>query len=156
MTALRQSLHRSLLLLGLLTAAVSAEAALRCTVATPVLAFGTYNPGTPTPLDTSANVQIICRGGTGLVTIALGAGSSGNMEDRYMVSGGNTLSYNAYLNAARTIIWGDGSGTTSVVTRIMTRPNRVVYSIPVYGRAFAGQDPAPGAYSDSVVVTAYF
>lgn len=147
---------RLLCCLVLLLIVAPAEAALNCRVSTPTLAFGTYTPGTPQPLDTSANVQVRCQGGRGLVFVALGAGSSGNMENRYMLSGGNTLSYNAYLNAARTIIWGDGSGSTRVILRTMLRPNRRVFDIPVYGRVFAGQDPAPGGYSDSVVVTAYF
>jgi spore coat protein U-like protein len=38
----------------------------------------------------------------------------------------------------------------------MFRPNRQQFDIPVYGRVFAGQNPASGAYADSVVVTAYF
>ncbi len=140
----------------MLIVAAPAQAALNCRISTPTLAFGIYTAGTTQNLDTSADVQLRCQGGTGLVSIALSAGNSGNMEDRHMVSGGGTLDYNAYLNAARTIIWGDGSGATSVVTRIMTLPRRTVFTIPVYGRIFADQSPTPGAYSDSVVVTAYF
>lgn len=147
---------RLLCCLVLLMIVAPAEAALNCRVSTPTLAFGTYTPGTPQPLDTSANVQVRCQGGRGLVFIALSAGNSGTPANRYMLSGSNRLSYNAYLNAARTIIWGDGSDGTRLILRIMLRPNRRVFDIPVYGRVFAGQDPAPGAYSDSVVVTAYF
>ncbi|MGB5211859.1 MAG: spore coat U domain-containing protein [Gammaproteobacteria bacterium] len=142
-----------LILFGLV---MPAEAALNCRVQTPTLAFGNYSPGSPQDLDTSADVDVTCQGGRGLVFITLSAGSSGNMENRFMLSGGNTLSYNAYLNAARTVIWGDGSGSTSYILRIMWRPNRQVFEIPVYGRVFAGQNPASGAYSDSLVVTAYF
>jgi len=152
-TGARLCCHFCLLLL---LAAAPVHAALNCRVSTPTLAFGNYNAGTSQNLDTSADVQLRCQGGTGVISIALSAGSSGDQEDRFMVSGGGSLSYNAYLNAARTIIWGDGSGSTSVVTRIQTRPRRTIYTIPVYGRIFADQSPTPGTYSDSVVVTAYF
>lgn len=142
--------------LVLLLIAAPAQAALNCRVATPTLAFGAYTPGTGTPLDSSADVQVTCQGGRGLVFIALSAGSSGNMSNRYMLSGSNRLNYNAYLNATRTIIWGDGSGGSRFILRIMFRPNRRVFDIPVYGRVFAGQNPASGSYADPLVVTAYF
>lgn len=46
--------------------------------------------------------------------VTLSTGISGTYAARTMVSGPNTLTYNMYVDTARTQIWGDGSPGTSV------------------------------------------
>ena len=69
-----------------------------------------------------------------------------------MRSGGNSLSYNLYLNAARTTIWGDGSGGTSVHGPVAA-PLLGSVTVNVFGRITARQNVGVGAYSDVIVAT---
>ena len=67
------------------------------------------------------------------------------------------LNYNLYQNAARTLIWGDGSPPTVTVSGVRTTRGRpTFYNYPIYGRIFANQSPNPGAYVDNIVVTVLF
>jgi spore coat protein U-like protein len=72
-----------------------------------------------------------------------------------MVSGGNELVYNLYTSAARTTVWGDGSGATSTVSGVgaglLTASTHTVY-----GRIGVNQDANPGSYSSTVTVTLTF
>ena len=105
---------RLAILIGLLTLApVAARAA--CTVSANLLAFGVYPPFSGTPTDSTGEVRVQCSSGfTGLYTIALNAGlnSGGSFANRQMASGANRLSYQLYRDAARTSVWGDGTGGT--------------------------------------------
>jgi spore coat protein U-like protein len=108
--------------------------------------FGTYDPLSPGPLDTVGNVNIRCDGIVAL-TVSLGPGN-GSYDERRMLGGGAELAYNLYTDAARTIVWGDGSGSTGNVSI-----NAQNADIPVYGR-MPGRQPIPAAaYADTIVVT---
>jgi len=84
-----------------------------------------------------------------------------------MAAGANMLQYNLYLNAARTTVFGDGSGGTQTATCVTgitafgcvgsnpSGPGRRA-TLPFYGRIPAGQDAAAGLYSDTVQVTIVF
>ncbi len=61
------------------------------------------------------------------------------------------LAYNIYLDAARTVVWGDGAGGTQTLE--VQNGDR---SVSFYGRISAGQDVAAGPYSDAIVVTFNF
>jgi len=50
-----------------------------------------------------------------------------------MTAGTDRLYYNLFTNASRSIIWGDGSAGTSVVSRFKRRGRRR-FDFPVYGR----------------------
>lgn len=131
-------------------------AALRCKVAADDLNFGLYQPMSPTPVDGVGNVRVSCQGGRGVFAIRLGAGRGGQSTNRFMTSAGGLLYYNMFINASRTIVWGDGAGSTGLVTGTQTHPRRVVHDLPVYGRIFPSQDAAPGIYDDDIVVTVTF
>jgi spore coat protein U-like protein len=64
-----------------------------------------------------------------------------------MSNGVNTLSYNLYADAAYSEIWGDGSGgTVSVSGNASSR-------FTVYGMIPDQAPPAPGVYTDNLVIT---
>jgi spore coat protein U-like protein len=69
-----------------------------------------------------------------------------------MRSGTATLQYNLFTNAGRTLVWGDGTGGTSVRTVGASRGQ----ALPVFGRIPPLQDVASGSYSDTLVATFNF
>ena len=148
-----------------LLACVDARAAADCAISTTGVAFGNYDPLVTTNADATGNLTVVCThisGGATRVTYtaALSAGGSGNYAQRRMRAGTATLNYNLFDSAARTRIWGNGTGgTTRVAGSLLVNPgaNRVVQaSHPIYGRIPAMQAVATGNYSDSIVVTLTF
>jgi spore coat protein U-like protein len=88
------------------------------------------------------------------IRIEMSRGSS-NSYDRSMRSGAERLRYNIYLDASRTTVWGDGAnGTDSYFDS--HPPNKRPVTVPAYGRIFAMQDVAAGAYFDVLQVTILF
>ncbi|MDE2069774.1 MAG: spore coat protein U domain-containing protein [Gammaproteobacteria bacterium] len=125
-----------------------------CTVRANQVKFGNYDPLKAAPLNRTGRIIVRCSG-AGTVTVALSAGQSGSYNPRYMLSGttGDQLDYNLYTNAARNIIWGDGTGGTQTFSQPFNN-NRV--RLNVYARVPARQDIAPGAYRDTIDVTVNF
>jgi len=138
-------------LAGAVWLAVAADAGAACSIQTTPAAFGNYDVFSASADDTTATVSYRCTQVYNLVVITLGRGSSSTF-DRTMRSGGEVLSYNLYLNAARTSIWGDGSGGTSTYQRARPPRNQWI-AVTAYGRIPAAQDVAVGAYTDTVVAT---
>jgi spore coat protein U-like protein len=67
----------------------------------------------------------------------------------------NSLGYNLYLDAARILVWGDGTGGTSrhgPVAPQLGVPN----TLTIYGRIPARQTSPVGAYTDTVTATINF
>jgi spore coat protein U-like protein len=129
------------LLPGLATAA--------CTLSVQSANFGAYDVFDNSPVDSVGNVNVACDVTTSY-TIALGPGS-GTYVNRHMLSGSNELLYNLYTDAARTIVWGDGSGSTATVVSSGINNNHTIY-----GRIPARQNVSVGAYADTVIVTLTF
>ncbi len=134
------------------------EAATLCTTLALPLSFGSYDPFSVVPVDSTGQVSVSCTGGLVSVqvnyTIRLSAGSSGSFATRYMVQGANHLNYNLYTNSSRSIVWGDGTGGTSTVTDgYLVGLLTVTRDYPVYGRLPAQQNVMPGLYTDTIVVT---
>ena len=136
-----------------------------CTIFLSSLQFGVYMPGTPVPLDSRSWILVRCVGRPGpgqpsFYTIRIDGGSSGDPSNRLMQAGTGQLGYNIFQNAARTTIWGDGTAGTTPVSGGMGGGfgfgNRRWYFHRVYGRSYAAQDPAPGSYVDSPIVTIEF
>jgi spore coat protein U-like protein len=151
---------RRLLWIALLTTALVSrpghvDAALTCAIATTPLAFGSYDPilaNSTSPLDSLGMVRYDCTGSNPtILTIMLSAGTGSGFNPRRLFSGSNALSYNLYLDAGRTTVWGDGTGGTSFVAGTKKKDD-----VNVFGRVFAGQDPAVGSYANSIVVTINF
>lgn len=90
-------------------------------------------------------------------SIALSQGNSGVYTSRTLLKSSTPLTYNLYTTTARTIIWGNGTGTTGVVTGslpilILGGTDQV---INVYGK-MTGPQPLVtpgGTYTDSITIT---
>lgn len=147
-------MKRPLFLLALVAAAAPCAglAAPKCTFgAAAALGFGSYDPLSTSPVDGTSTLTYQCPPGQE-VLITLDAGSSGTFTARTMRQGAEVLRYNLYLDAARTSVWGDGSGGSYAGPGVTTRagPSTTAW---VFGRIAAGQDAVAGAYSDTIRVT---
>ena len=134
------------------------EAVTLCTTVALSVDFGSYNPFSAAPLDSTGQVGVSCTGGaiSALVnyTIRLSTGSSGGFSARRMAHGASHLDYNLYTNSSRSIVWGDGAGGTSSVTDSYTVGLlTVTRNYPVYARVPAQQNVMPGLYADTIVIT---
>ena len=141
------------LLLALVVGAAGAPALARaapvCTFSSgpTTLNFGAYNPAAASPTDSTATFQFVCNPGNPKVTVFLSTGA-GTFSQRQMALGADRLGYNLYQDAARTIIWGDGTPPSQA------DPNdRENHFYTIYGRIPAGQWVAAGTYSDTITVT---
>ena len=88
--------------------------------------------------------------------ITLDRGGAQSFQARRMVKGSEPLFYNLYLDAARTVIWGDGSAGTQAFFARNPLGNNQDITVPLYGRIPARQDRSIGAYSDTIIVTLSF
>lgn len=122
-----------------------------CTVSVNAVDFGIYDVFASTDSDSTGNIEVTCDVSTNY-TLSLSAGN-GTYSERLMASGTHTLIYNLYTDATRSVIWGDGSSSTSVVdgSSAGTAQNHTVY-----GRIPARQNIHVNTYTDAVVVTVEF
>jgi spore coat protein U-like protein len=150
---------------ALQTAAVPAWADATCSFAAGGVSFGVYDPSVSTANDSAGTVTVTCSnvpppGNTTInYALTLSPGDSGNFAVRRMAVGPSQLMYyNLYSDAARNLVWGDGSGGTSLVGGSIKVAGRQTISrtYSIYGRIPAQQDVGPGAYADTIVVTLAF
>jgi spore coat protein U-like protein len=154
----RRALFAALAALAALAPARSSAAT--CEVSAAPFAFGAYD--TVDQLDVSNNtITVTCRrrsdpqGSVVTWTVALSTGS-GTYVARQMSSGAAVLLYNLYTTAARTVVWGNNTSGTGVVTGSITfgqgnNPRSVIHA--VHGRIPGGQNVVPGAYTTAVPIT---
>lgn len=130
-----------------------------CSVSAGDMAFGAATPVSDTTIDAVASIDVSCTGlaAVGSITVRMGSGNYGTIAARKMASGVNRLDYNIYSDAARTAIWGDGSGGYSGVT-VFNSLGLLTWntSTPAYGRMTLPAIAIPGVYTDTVVVTVEF
>jgi spore coat protein U-like protein len=127
-----------------------------CSATTTSLHFGTYDPTSSTPSDSSGNITVNCTGLVSLfgsIDISASAGASGNEAQRTMRQGTNALKYNLYVNASRSIVFGSGAGGTQKITAQLNGLLLFGQSAAFYGRIPAKQWVKAGSYSDVIVVT---
>ena len=130
-----------------------------CSASATGLAFGTYIPSTPTAATSTGTITVNCSNlgpKTVSYTIALNAGLNGGgvFTNRRMANGAARLSYQIYRDAARSQIWGDGTGGTTVVSAKCTITLTTCSSSnTVYGSIPASQSPTPGSYTDTITAT---
>lgn len=129
---------------------VTALPALACSVSATDLAFGTIDPLISGATDSASEITVTCPSSTSY-SITLSAGN-GTYAERELHSGTHALPYNIYTDAARTIVWGDGTGGVAVDGTADSDGN----THTAYGRV--PHDPAavPASYADSIVVTISF
>jgi spore coat protein U-like protein len=130
---------------------ISATVLSYCTVAASPLAFGNYSPGAASTANTT--IGVACTAGTTYnVGLDAGIGSGATIGNRLMtglLNPSSTLAYSLYSDAGLGTIWGNAVGTNT----LLGAGNGLVQSLTVYGKVAAGQNVAPGAYTDTVTVT---
>jgi spore coat protein U-like protein len=147
---------RGLLIVGALWLLTpSAASAQNCSIsAVTGVAFGNYNVYAAAALDSAGSVSVRCLLAL-TVQVQLNSGMHGTFAARAMDSGAGLLTYNLYTTAARTVVWGDGSQSTSFITLVLSLLN-LSQNVPIYGRIGAQQNVAVGSYTDTVTITIIF
>ena len=120
------------------------------------VAFGTYIPARRNRLRATGRIRVTCTGTPGSFVVTLGPGLNGDMLNRAMKKGTEDLFYNLFTDSARTVIWGDGTGGTAVQTGVKNGNGTRRFNYRAYGQIPPLQDPEPGDYADSVLVTVIF
>jgi spore coat protein U-like protein len=120
------------------------------------MVFGTYDVLVTTPLDTAGSIVYRCNQRDHNIMITLDAGGAASFANRRLVKGSEQLFYNLYLDAARTVIWGDGSGGTQALFVRNPQGNNQDIAVPLFGRIPARQDRGTGTYTDTIIVTLNF
>ncbi len=151
------STKRLLVLLALVlgTLYASDAHAQACTISATSVNFGSYNVFNGTDTDSTGTVTYRCNGSAHNITIGLTQGASASFNQRHMQKGSESLTYNLFVDASRTNIWGDGTSGTSVYS-IGNPPNNTNVNLTVYGRVTAGQDVSAGSFSDTVTAVINF
>ncbi len=130
-----------------------------CTATSTGVAFGAYNTTQIAPTDATGSVSVRCTALLSLTvsyTVDLATGSSGTYSDRAMAQGAATLGYNLYTTAARTTVWGNGTGGTGRISTLgilitPLTPHNATYT--VFGRIPARQNVTIGPYTDGILAT---
>jgi spore coat protein U-like protein len=159
-------LRRACFALAALLTCTEAAATADCSVSTTGVAFGTYDPLSAAPTDSTGNVTIVCSYVSGTTTrlvysVSLSPGGSGRYSQRRMRAGAPVLNYNLFIDGARSTVWGDGDGGSGVATGSATvgpgvGNGRREDARTIYGRIPAQQDVLSGDYADAIVVTLEF
>jgi spore coat protein U-like protein len=134
-----------------LSVSISSFAACQITGVTD-LDFGAYDVFSRVPNNNAIGTIVVRCTGSSSATVKLSDGLANSFAPRTLRSRGNLLAYNLYTSAARNIVWGDGTGGTSV----MSIGKNHTDSLDVFGSAPEGQDVPVGNYADSIVVTVNF
>jgi spore coat protein U-like protein len=148
-----------LLVTALLAAAMPGLAQRCSSINVSGIGFGGFNPIANQTLDTVGTVSVTCTGTAGQrVQLRIDTSSCG-AANRAMTLGGLQIAYNVYVDAARQMIWGDGTGGTSEISDSFTlHSTSETHVYTIYGRIFGSQNtvsagPAPHTYSDNLTVT---
>lgn len=117
--------------------------------------FVGYDVLSASPLDIDGSVTYKCLVSLS-ITIDISAGGSHVVSQRQMArtGGGTALNYNLFVDAARTQVWGDGTGATGHYGPVIGV--LADFTVPIYGRIPARQDVQSGSFTDTVVVTLNF
>ena len=119
-----------------------------CSLSTTPVTFAT-GPSLATNVDATGAVSVTCNSGASY-TVTMDGGAHGGTSaiTRKMQLNAGSIIYGLYQNSGRTTGWyNDAPGTVNGTGTGSAQ------SLPVYGRVFAQPTPAPGTYSDTVVVT---
>lgn len=127
---------------------VTANVVGSCTIAAATLDFGDYDPAAGAIAST--DILVTCTNGT-TYSIAL----EGTNADRSMSGGaGESLNYDLFSDAARTVAWDFSTPVSATATNPAAGPS--VYPVPVYGLIPAGQPVSTGVYGDVLTMTVNF
>ena len=142
------------LALGLLASQAMAAS---CTATAVDVAFGRISTLSSAEQNTNGTVTVTCRSTvveTVSFSLGLSTGYSGTYLHRHMqTNNGPGFAYQLYLDPARTLVWGDGTGGTQVLRGSMTlRANTVRQDFAVYGRVFGHQKFPVGTFADNLTL----
>jgi len=128
--------------------------AANCIVAASDLSFGAYNPLSASPNDAATTIQVTCTNTTAYaVKLGLGTGAGATFAARRMTGltfTGQTLAYSLFTDAARSQLWGDGTGGSIAASGTGTGSAQ---TLTVYGRIPTSQFPKVDSYKDTINVT---
>jgi spore coat protein U-like protein len=120
-----------------------------CSVSAAALNFGATGV-LRANLDATTSISVTCTS-QAPYTVALDGGLSGATDPtlRKMTSSGTSVTYGLYQDNSRTTPWGSSTG----VNTLAGTGSGLAQNFTVYGRVPAQTTPAPGTYSDTVVLT---
>jgi spore coat protein U-like protein len=143
----RLALAALLILLGAAQPVVAAS----CSAYASTIVFGTYSQGTA--INVTGTITVTCTSGTTYhVSLNAGLGNGATITNRLMsggTGGNNTMSYGMFSNAARTLNWGNSSGTGWVAGTGTGRAQ----AITVYAQVPATDFGALGSFSDTITAS---
>ena len=119
----------------------------------------TYDPNNSLATNGAGNVTVNCSliGIISLLVayqIQFSTGSSNSFSPRTMNYLSNQLGYNLYTDAARSIVWGNGSPGTSVVSDgYLLGLGPVIRNYPIYLQIPPSQFVPAGVYNDTITIT---
>src|SRR5207245_1316586 len=116
--------------------------------------FGIYSAFSVAPVTATSSFQFTCTP-PAVATLTLSRGASASYNPRIMTRispPALTMNYNLYMDAANTIIWGDGTSGTQFLTFPST-PGNKTYTGTIYATIPAGLDVGPGTYTDTIQAT---
>jgi len=160
------ALAAAVLLLLLAAAAPAARAHVvngiqSCVIGAQPVVFGTVTENAAAT--TVGRIVLTCEGGGNnkRFTVALSQGLSSSFLPRHMFNlnrPGADLSYNLFLDAAHTQVWGNGQGPTRVFVGTLDFGLRqeATATLLVFARVPPQSGLAPGAYADQIIVTLVF
>jgi spore coat protein U-like protein len=125
-----------------------------CDVTAVDLAFGTYTSAAGTPLQSTTLLRTTCTpGSTYNVGLNEGTSPGATINARKMVStGAPALNYQLYSDPARSVIWGNTTGTNTVTGAGTGLP----VDHTVFGAVPANQVVPAGDYQDTITVRVYY
>lgn len=132
-----------------------------CTPSSTLLHFGAYDVLGNAPLEAAGSFSITCRldrqRGRSVALTYTARLSSSPTRELASLGGGERLTYEVYVDAARTRPWGDGTGGTFTIDGAVSVPGRgSVTDGPryYYGRvAPGGQDVAASLYGQLLAIS---
>lgn len=104
------------------------------------------------PLNSTASLSVQCSNTTPYVVgldAGTHAGGATNFSGRKIQNGTSTIGYQLYTDTGRTMVWGNGIGT-SVSAGVGSGGTQ---SLAVYGQVADLTGAVPGTYTDLVTVT---
>jgi spore coat protein U-like protein len=135
---------------------VTATVVANCRLVVPPLSFGTYDPlaaNAAQPADAAVDVTINCtRNTVASLSFDLGIHSLTGGDRAMGGPSTSTLRYQIYRDAARSLVWSQGSHGLRITAHGVGVPDQFT----VFGRIPPSQDVDPGAYSDVLTATVDF
>lgn len=136
------------------------HAAITCSATSmSAVTFGSVDPRS-SQTNTGATLTYTCTNGnnaqrSATICFSIGEPGGGPTNPREMASGVNTLTFQLYQDAARSVVWGSqffGASLTPLVVKLTFTANQTLSgkTQPLYGQVLNGQTAAkPGSYSDT-------